>query len=358
MKLCTAILFGSVALAEPNLSSVNQFTLSDLKINQNNISNGDDFEQVSNNSKINETLAIESDPEIPQNISKIEEVEIEAQPIGLNNIDNDDQGNWILKKLWWQEGQNIYTDIIKINDDLLSLQLSFLVLKNDMEKQFLQQWQSLNIDEENLTGKFNDFKAKILQAKEKQTESNENEQQKNTQLDNAANALDGLKKDLQDIYNNQNQADEGFKQVSNNIKQCRNFETDSWRILQKIAKTLDDLKAKEYYQKIFVNYQNAKNLASFLKDEYYFYVKKLAEEQLLLFKSIKDKLQILASSGYRFDKADLASTAAKQPAAKTNDDENIERKKNQQAKIAKANANKSFLNKLYTKLNNWFSNIF
>jgi hypothetical protein len=56
MKLCTAILFGSVALAEPNLSPLNQFTSPDLKINQNKISNGDDFDQVSNNPNINETL--------------------------------------------------------------------------------------------------------------------------------------------------------------------------------------------------------------------------------------------------------------------------------------------------------------
>jgi hypothetical protein len=356
MKFVIFGLVTSFILAEENLSALVESSHTD---NSNNTEMVKDLldDKVLDSKLIQQN---ESESNFVNQNSAVDNLEPKVIPIGLNNIDNNEEGNWILKKLWWQEGQNVYNDILKINDELIPLSISFLVLKNDIEKQFLQQWQSLNIDEEALSSNFDIFKARILSEKDKKLAPNENEQLKITKLENSSKTLDGLKKDFEDLFTNQSQLDEGFRLVNANLRKCRNYETESWNILREIAKTLDDQKAKYHYQEILAHYQNTKNLFFYLKNEYFQYMQKLAETQSNIFKNIKDKLQTLANNGYSFEKAAIGAKNIEQESTKASSDERtkLERQKIQQEKIDKANSKKSFIDKLYTKLNSWFSKIF
>jgi hypothetical protein len=309
----------------------------------------------SKNDTTNESQALSD------NKNEHEFVQAEVKPVGLNTVDNDEEGNWLLKKLWWQEGQNAYNDILKTNDDLLQLQLTFLVLKTDAEKKFDEQWLKLNLDEKLLSEKFGQFKQMLSAEKDKRKgDLSENERQELIKIEESEKNLESLKQNLQDLFNYQMQLDDALKEVLQNLKTCRGYETDAWEILQKIAKTLDDTKAREYYLQIEADHKNTQNLANYLKVDYLAYMNKLIQSQNSLFENIKVKLDQLKNNGYRFEKDITKEIKDDEELAKKRVEEKtkLEREKKHQAEIAKAKSKRSFIDNLYFKLNNWFSKIF
>ena len=349
--LCFSILAGENSIN--NVESVQP----DLELNKEIVSPTLSQDPILDNTKNGNNLNLSADTN-DQNSLNPQNIEPVAQPVGLNTIYNDEEGNWILKKLWWQEGQNVYNDILKINDGLLPLQLSFLVLQNEAEKQFLQQWQILNLDGQILLTRFSELKNKIFQEKDKKLEMGTDEAQKIARLDRALKNLDELKLDFEDLFFNQTQIDQGFNQVNNELNMCRSYETNSWQILRQIAQTLDDQKARGYYQQIFANYQNVKNISLYLKNEYFFYLKKLAEIQNITFNKIKNSMEQLSVNGFRFDKSETNIIEAAVENDISAEKDQLERQKIQQEKIKKANSKKSFIDRLYAKLNSWFPTFF
>ena len=188
----------------------------------------------------------------------------------------------------------------------------------------------------------------------------ENERQELIKIEESEKNLESLKQNLQDLFNYQMQLDDALKEVLQNLKTCRGYETDAWEILQKIAKTLDDTKAREYYLQIESDHKNTQNLANYLKVDYLAYMNKLIQSQNSLFENIKVKLDQLKNNGYRFEKEITKEIKDDEELAKKRTDEKtkLEREKKHQAEIAKAKSKRSFIDNLYFNLNNWFSKIF
>jgi hypothetical protein len=302
--------------------------------------------------------------EVPSDIHFLDATEDSSSAIkaqGLNTIDNNEAGNWILKRLWWQEGKSAYGDILKINDGLLPLQLKFLVLRADSEKFFLEQWLKLNLDENTLFDKFVQFKEKIEAEKlKRQGDLSQEERQELLKIEDSEKNLEALKQMLQDIFQYQIQLDDGLKQVIEHLKTCRLYETDSWDLLQKISRTLDDKLAREYYLQIETNQKNCQNMSDYLHNEYYDYLQKIVTSQNSLLDNIKNSLEQLKSDGYKFENEIAQEIKDDEATVKKRLDEKakLEREKKQQEQIKKAKTNRSFLDNVYFTLNNWFSKIF
>jgi hypothetical protein len=283
------------------------------------------------------------------------------QAQGLNTIDNNEAGNWILKRLWWQEGKSAYGDILKINDGLLPLQLKFLVLRADSEKFFLEQWLKLNLDESTLFDKFSQFKEKIEAEKlKRQGDLSQEERQELLKIEESEKNLESLRQMLQDLFEYQVQLDDGLKQVIEHLKTCRSYETNSWDLLQKISRTLDDKLAREYYLQIETNQKNSQNMSDYLHNEYFNYLQKIVSNQNSLLDNVKNRLEQLKNDGYKFEKEIAQEVKDDEAIAKKRLDEKseLEREKKQLEQIKKAKAKRSFLDNVYYTLNSWFSKIF
>ena len=306
----------------------------------------------------------DSKAEVPSDIHYLDTTEDDSSAMqgqGLNTVDNNEAGNWILKRLWWQEGKSAYGDILKINDGLLPLQLKFLVLRADSEKFFLEQWLKLNLDENTLFDKFVQFKEKIEAEKlKRQGDLSQEERQELLKIEDSEKSLEDLKQMLQDLFQYQIQLDDGLKQVIEHLKTCRSYETNSWDLLQKISRTLDDKLAREYYLQIETNQKNSQNMSDYLHNEYFDYLQKIVSNQNSLLDNIKNRLEQLKNDGYKFENEIAQEIKDDEAVAKKRLDEKseLEREKKQQEQIKKAKEKRSFLDNVYFTLNSWFSKIF
>ena len=69
-------------------------------------------------------------------------------------------------------------------------------------------------------------------------------------------------------------------------------------------------------------------------------------------------MEQLSVNGFRFDKFETNIIEAAVENDISAEKDKLERQKIQQKKIEKANSKKSFIDKLYAKLNSWFPTIF
>ena len=165
---------------------------------------------------------------------------------------------------------------------------------------------------------------------------------------------------LQDLFQYQIQLDDGLKQVIEHLKTCRSYETNSWDLLQKISRTLDDKLAREYYLQIETNQKNSQNMSDYLHNEYFDYLQKIVSNQNSLLDNIKNRLEQLKNDGYKFENEIAQEIKDDEAVAKKRLDEKseLEREKKQQEQIKKAKEKRSFLDNVYFTLNSWFSKIF
>jgi len=82
-------------------------------------------------------------------------------PVGLNTVDTDEEGNWLLKKLWWQEAKKAFTDLQLVNDNLLNIQFDYLTIKSNSERDFDNYWFKLGLDEVSLNDNLKSLSEKI-----------------------------------------------------------------------------------------------------------------------------------------------------------------------------------------------------
>lgn len=276
--------------------------------------------------------------------TKTEDVEV-----GLNTVDVNEEGNWLLKKLWWQEGLEAYTEIQKTNNNLSGIQLDYLTLKSNSERELDSSWIKLGFDDEHLVDNFDMIIDKLnLEANEKKPEVDNKDENK---ADNLLKTATGLKDDLSKIAQYQFKLDDVIEDVVNHLKKCRSYETQSWDYLQQIAKTLDDNKARLLYLEIEANLKNIKNLVNYLNVDLRKYASDLINEQHDSLDKIKNALEELKNNGIEISK-DIKKVDEEEKIAEE------KREKAHQEALRKASEkkkkNKGFFEKIWDNIYNWF----
>lgn len=280
-----------------------------------------------------------------QNTEKLDE-----KPVGLNTVETDEEGNWLLKKLWWQEAQKAFTDLQAINDKLLPIQLSFLTIKNNSEREFDTAWVKLGFDDENLIDNLKSIQERISAEKELRSgDLSEAEREDLTKIESLEKETADLKESLEKMAQYQFKIDDVLKDVVTHLKTCRQYETKAWANLQKIAQTLDDQKARELYLQIEVDLKNAKNMAKYLEKDLKDYVNSIVNEQAKTLTDIKDKVKALEKEGYSLTK-DVTEFVKEDKALAQ------EREKAHQEALKKAaeKKKKGFWGSLWNKVYMWF----
>lgn len=268
--------------------------------------------------------------------------------VGLNTVDLNEEGNWLLKKLWWQEGLEAYTEIQKTNNNLSSLQLDYLTLKSNSERELDSSWIKLGFDDEHLVDNLDMIIEKLNKdAKEKKPEVDNKDENK---AENLLKTATGLKDDLSKIAQYQFKLDDVIEDVVSHLKKCRSYETQSWDYLQQIAKTLDDNKARLLYLEIEANLKNIKNLVNYLNIDLKKYANDLINEQQGSLDKIKNALEELKNNGIEIsqniEKIDEEIMAAEK------------REKAHKEALRKASEKKKqsrgFFEKLWDNIYSWF----
>ena len=323
------------------------------KVAENKVAENKETEDIINlPEKVESEQKVESSDKIDPKI-----LEDSLPPVGLNTVDTDEEGNWLLKKLWWQEAKKAFTDLQLVNDNLLNIQFDYLTIKSNSERDFDNYWFKLGLDEVSLNDNLKSLYEKIENEKKARSDLSEAERIAKTKIEATEKELQSLTENLEKITQYQLQLDEVLKDLTKYLKTCRNYESTSWDLLQKIAQTLDDEKAREYYLQIEVDLKNSKNLSKYLEFDLKKYMNQIIENQNSSLNNLKEKLTSLSNMGYKLTKVLNLEEKTDKSLIETrekNKEDEIREKKHQEALKKAAEKKKGFWSNLGHKISSWF----
>lgn len=171
---------------------------------------------------------------------------------------NQEGGNWVRKRLWWEQAESAFGTLVANNDAMLQAQKSYFEQRNSTDKLVEAAICKLAVERADLVALLNQL-AELAQRTGPVAEPE-------LRLYNLAKAnqasLAALQKLFADLAGLDNALDQVLDQLLEQIDRCRDFEKSAWEDFKEIGQILNDQKAKALFYKVD-GYQ--KNVAKVLE---------------------------------------------------------------------------------------------
>lgn len=172
---------------------------------------------------------------------------LECMPKGLNTVDVDAGGNWVVKRAYWEQAEKTYEKIMKLNNELYTQQLNFVQRRNESDKVTDQAFRELGFEQGQLSEILNKLISNVKLQREQQGEITEQERAFLQELKDKQLDLENMNKNLQTIDELDNALDKVMELITTQINVCRNYEQQAWDLFKAIGKELNDKKARELF---------------------------------------------------------------------------------------------------------------
>jgi len=214
-------------------------------------------------------------------------------------IDTDqNSGNWVLKKAFWEQAEVAFGNIIDVNDSILKSQLDYFAGRNHADKQVeeilkvsgaekseLVEFIKYLLDLITYTGSLSDLELKLqnlsITYKEK---------------------LETIQKDLNKLRELEASMDDSLAEVIKQIELCRDYEKKAWTNLKEIGQVLNDKKAKSLLYQVEGYLSNVNKIKTYVSGELQKYFSDLVEQYSKLVNSVVNNLEVLKRSGLDLSK--------------------------------------------------------
>ena len=178
---------------------------------------------------------------------------IESQ---LATIESADEGNWVLKRIWWEQAEDTFGKIIALNDKIMQLQMQLVNDRNEFDKSIDQVFKELGSEQQEIGDLVNYMFQLSEQVTEDAADLIQEESEILNRIEEKKEELKNLQSTLDSLSSNDNLITESLMQLMNLVSQCREYEQKSWEDFKEIGRVLSDEKAKSLYYQIEANYKN------------------------------------------------------------------------------------------------------
>ncbi len=214
------------------------------------------------------TAPVTRAPEITQ-APKAEELEAEGE-VGFDTVGLEEpEGNWLIKRIWWEKAEARYEKIKNQIDQILDLRMKFFNERNEVENKILDPFyieQALN------HGQIDEIVAFLLDELKQERDKNKGLSPQERQLYETLVAeqtnLEQLKKDIEEIRKLDVDLDEALTKLMEQINLCRKYEKQAWNDFKEIAKVLDHNKARALYMGMDTYLKNVKNISEYIQNPF------------------------------------------------------------------------------------------
>lgn len=189
-------------------------------------------------------------------------------PEGLDTIDSDDGGNWLLKQVWWRDAEESFEKIISLIDRVCGESSDYLKAFNKAEESFAEQLKSVRAEWSQVEQGYAQYIETISEEKvirggdlsfverELIEKLNENKQE-----------LDQFKQDITAINDLTEQLQRAMMQVDQQVTRCQGYEKKAWHDFKEIARTLSDERAQELYYQVDGYLKTVNSIVNYLKGD-------------------------------------------------------------------------------------------
>jgi len=188
---------------------------------------------------------------------------------GIHTIDVEDEGNWVLKRVWWEQAEIRYEQLVNLNDKVGAFPLTFVTKKSDLDKQIETVFKNVGLEQTEIIDLLN-FITQSVQILNDDVQVAQLWQREKEILD-ALNAkkeqFEQVNTELNGLAQNDALLNEVLMQIMTSVNECRQYELQSWKNFKEIARVLNDAKARELFYGIETNYKNVEAVFNYLQHD-------------------------------------------------------------------------------------------
>ena len=242
-------------------------------------------EPVATTKPVEETVPIVAPNANPSGLPaapKPEQAAPEDLPVEVNGIDTVDmkepEGNWLFKRIWWQESKNLYGKIRERVDKIAEARMHFYKERVRLDREVLSPFYAqIGLDQEALQESVNNYQRLLERDQDRDGALTPAAQATLDTLLEQRAAIGQLDNSIQSVRQTSAKLDEAFNALVGQIQLARSYESDAWQRLDDIAEELNDKKAQENYYVIATLWRNVKDIGAYIQGPFAEYFIKLAQ---------------------------------------------------------------------------------
>ena len=197
---------------------------------------------------------------------------------------NQEGGNWVRKRIWWEQAESAFGTLVANNDLMLQTQKTYFEQRNSTDKLVEAAICKLTIERADLVALLN----QLVELANRTGNVNEAELRLYNLAKTNHASLAALQKLFTDLADLDNALDQVLDQLLEQIDRCRDFEKNGWEDFKEIGQILNDQKAKALFYKVDGYQKNVAKVLEYITGplQKYFMeltlrAKKLSEELLV-----------------------------------------------------------------------------
>lgn len=291
-------------------------------------------------------------PEVKKEVKEEAKEEKEKQAddeIGqmLDTIDIEESGNWLLKRVWWEQAESVFEKIISLNDSIVKTQMDYFAKRNEADKTLNLFYRTIGYESGELNETIDFLIAESQKERESMGELTIQEREFLELLNEKKKELEQLKSDLKELAQMDETLTATVTQVIEQVNRCRDYEKDAWTSFKEIGRSLDDKKARTLFYQAETDFKNIQNISRYLKQDLINYFHNLLTQIEQLSSNIALKIDAFKKEGFDLQER---SEMLKRTDELKKQNKNVEGQQIKQQKIQ----GKGW----FATVKNWFKSIF
>ncbi len=222
---------------------------------------------------------------------------------GISTIDVESGGNWLRKRIIWEDAQAKYEKIKAILAKILESRMDFFAHRSAVDRDLNLFFVDIGFAQGELEETVQDLLDSI-EADRKKTQGMLDPQERDIreQLLNRKNEIEQLKADAKSIGELDNALDEALTQLLKQINLAASYESQAWKRFKDIGQELNDKKAKEHYAHIEAFEKSVQDIYQYINGPLLQYSEGLISKIREYMGSVKNRLEDIKNSGIELKK--------------------------------------------------------
>lgn len=182
----------------------------------------------------------------------------------LDTIDVDGSGNWLEKRIWFEQAQNAFDDILLLVNRVVDMRIQFSNEVNAVGHTIDSFYEAVYFDKEQLDDKFKEILVALEFEQKLKGDLTQEERALQNSIKQELASIDQLGKNIKLINVVDIKIDQALMQAFKTIDECRDYEAKAWATFKLIGKEIDDKKARNLYYEMQNFKENIQQKSTYL----------------------------------------------------------------------------------------------
>lgn len=289
--------------------------------------------------------------EMPKPPSEVIDPKIqEIAPKGLDTTDVGNQGNWLLKRVWYEQAEEAFGKLLQKLDNIIQQQIKLFKLVTEAEKKSESVFKKSGLELDDIDAALS-FVIKEGKEKSAEKEAKKVIEVKELVVENVK-SLEDLQKKISQYHELETSVNDVVNQVISQVNRSRKYQQESWSDFKEIGNTLNDDKAKKLYYKMEGYLQTLNKISDYLSGSLKDYLNKVSNQQMQAAESISNLVKELEKKELNISEAEKTFKDAKKLLEEEEEKEHqrkVEAKKKEKVAVKKS---------WYSSIIDWFTSWF